>query len=102
MIRKHTPLLFSALLLIAFAATLSAQNQQSGQDIKQRRAAVIEALRRPDGVHEAAKVNGGSLHRRVRTIYHSGIARREQRHGDYWHSTEQPRQGNRQRAKFSY
>jgi hypothetical protein len=62
--RKYSSLLFVALLLTPFSTTVRAQNPQSDQDAKrQRRLAVDEALRKPDGVHQAAKLNGGTLHR---------------------------------------
>jgi hypothetical protein len=62
MLGKHTAQLFVALLIL-FSTLVSAQNQQSDRDAKrQQRMATYEALRKPDGVHQAAKLNGGIFH----------------------------------------
>jgi len=47
-------------LLLAVRAT--AQNPQDNRDSRQRKIAIREALTKPDGMHQAAKVNGGNLY----------------------------------------
>lgn len=55
-------LLFVALLVAPIALAANSQDPQADRDAKwQRRMAVNEALRKPDGVHQAAKLNGGTL-----------------------------------------
>ncbi len=63
MTRKQIPLIVVALLVLSFAIALKAQSPQNDHEAKsQHETAIIAALHKPDGLHEAAKLNGGTYY----------------------------------------
>lgn len=64
MICKQISTLFLALFFVSLTLPLSAQDSQTEREAKHRlRLAVDDALRKPDGVHQAAKLSGGTFYR---------------------------------------
>src|SRR5262249_54379524 len=67
-IRLHS--IIAVLVLATLLSTIRAQSAQSSQaqgaqvsqDRKQRRIAIREAIAKQDGLHQAAKINGGNLY----------------------------------------